>query len=67
MVKKDISRNYQTIRTELDTVLDELQDEQLDVDSALTMYERGLTLVNELTNYLKDAENKVIAIKAKFE
>ncbi|MDB5175305.1 MAG: Exodeoxyribonuclease 7 small subunit [Candidatus Saccharibacteria bacterium] len=65
--KKDSERNYQTIRAELDAVLDELQDEQLDVDSALKMYEQGLALVNELTGYLQAAENKVIAVKAKFE
>ncbi|MDB5185398.1 MAG: Exodeoxyribonuclease 7 small subunit [Candidatus Saccharibacteria bacterium] len=61
------TRNYQTVRAELDAVLVALQDEQLDVDVAVATYEQGLKLVAELTHYLTDAENKITKLKASFD
>ena len=58
--------DYQTLQAELDTVMAELQREDLDVDAALKHYQRGLELVEQLQQYLETAENKVIELKAKF-
>jgi exodeoxyribonuclease VII small subunit len=58
---------YEVLRNELDTVMIELQREDLDVDEAVKYYERGLELVKELEQYLQSAENKVQELKAAFD
>jgi exodeoxyribonuclease VII small subunit len=59
--------NYQELRDELDTVLAELQRDDLDVDKALEYYQRGLELARQLEKHLNGAENKITEIKNKFE
>lgn len=63
MAKKS---DYKSINLELDEILLKLQSEDLDVDEAVALYERGIELTKELESYLKDAENKVSKIKADF-
>lgn len=58
--------DYKTLSDELDKVLANLQSDDLDVDEATKLYERGLKLTKEMESYLKDAENKVAKIKADF-
>ena len=57
---------YQALKTELDTVMAELQREDLDVDVALIHYQRGLELVQQLEQYLNSAEHSVRELKATF-
>jgi exodeoxyribonuclease VII small subunit len=57
--------NYETLKAELDTIMAELQREDLGVDAALRHYQRGLDLVRQMEDYLATAENKVIELKAK--
>jgi exodeoxyribonuclease VII small subunit len=64
--KPTAAPSYQALQAELDTILAELQREDLDVDAALQHYQRGLELVRQLQQYLETAENKVIELKAKF-
>jgi exodeoxyribonuclease VII small subunit len=59
--------SYQTLASELDDILLELQQSDLDVDEAVKKYERGLMLIKELEKYLDEAENKVSQLKAKFQ
>jgi exodeoxyribonuclease VII small subunit len=66
MAKNKPAANYQTLNDELETIIAELQREDIDVDEALKHYERGLELVKQLQAYLKTAENKVVELKAKF-
>ena len=63
-MKADI--NYQELSTELDTILAQLQTNDFDVDEALKLYERGVTISKQLESYLKDAENTVTKLKASF-
>jgi exodeoxyribonuclease VII small subunit len=58
--------DYQSMSTELEVILAELQQGELDVDEAMKKYERGLELVAALESYLKDAETKVIKLKNQF-
>lgn len=57
--------DYRTLSSELDEILNRLQSGDLSIDEALPAYERGMALVKELEAYLKTAENKVTALKAK--
>lgn len=63
-LKKSV--NYQALSSELDTIMGELQREDLDVDAALKHYERGLEIATLLEDYLKTAENTVKQLKSKF-
>jgi exodeoxyribonuclease VII small subunit len=67
MAKANTSASYESLRQELDDILDELQREDLTVDKALAGYKRGLELVRQLETYLKTAENNVSELKAKFD
>lgn len=57
---------YQALNDELESILADLQQDDNDVDSALKQYERGLELIRQLEQYLKNAENIVIELKVKF-
>ncbi len=63
---KSPTPTYEALKTELDTIMFELQREDLDVDSALKGYQRGLELIHQLETYLQTAENRVRELKAKF-
>lgn len=52
-------KNYQTLNTELDSILAALQAPDVSVDEALILYEKGQKIVTELEAYLEAAENKV--------
>ena len=58
--------NYKSLNTELDDILLRLQSEDIDIDEAVKLYERGIAITKELEAYLKTAENKVAKIKADF-
>ncbi|MBA3758641.1 exodeoxyribonuclease VII small subunit [Candidatus Saccharibacteria bacterium] len=58
--------DYKSLNAELDDVLAKLQSDDLDVDVAVGLYERGVAITKELETYLKAAENKVSKIQADF-
>lgn len=64
MPKAKRTPNYQELKDELDTILENLQREDLDVDAALKDYQRGLELVRQLEAYLASAENTVKELQA---
>jgi exodeoxyribonuclease VII small subunit len=49
--------DYQTMQTALDEVLRKLQQPDVRVDEAITLYEEGLKLTKQLSDYLANAEN----------
>lgn len=56
--------DYKALNRELDEILVKLQADELDVDAAVELYERGIKITKEIEAYLQDAENKVSKIKA---
>lgn len=58
--------SYEDLKQELDTILAELQRDDLGVDDALKHYQRGLELVEQLEQHLKKAENTINELKLKF-
>lgn len=58
--------DFASLNSELETILIELNREDLDVDQAIKHYERGLKLVAQLEQYLQSSENKITELKAKF-
>lgn len=59
--------SYAELKQELDSVLDSLQRNDIDVDDALKSYERGMELIGLLEAKLKSAENKITKLKQKFD
>lgn len=57
--------SYKSLKAELDAVMAELQNEDLDVDEALKLYQRGQELIQKLEKHLKTAENKLSELRAK--
>lgn len=64
---KSAKPTYEQLKAELDEIMSALQQDDLDVDKALAYYQKGLELVRALEAYLKNAENKVVELKAKFK
>lgn len=56
--------DYRALSDELETIMVALQQDDIDVDVAMTKYERGLELIKQLEDYLKTAENKIIKLGA---
>lgn len=63
----DKSFNYRELMQELDLVLVKLQSDDVDVDEALGLYERGVAITKQLEQYLKTAEHKVSKITAELK
>lgn len=61
---KQAKPSYEELTAELETIMTQLQRNDIAVDQAISQYERGLELIAELEAYLKTAENKVKKLKA---
>ena len=60
--KKSIS--YHELHDELESILLKLQQDTIDIDEALKLFERGQKVVTELQTYLQTAENKITELQA---
>jgi exodeoxyribonuclease VII small subunit len=60
-------QTYKELSAELDKVMADLEQGDLDIDAAVKCYERGLVIVSELETHLRDAENKVVELKASLD
>jgi exodeoxyribonuclease VII small subunit len=59
------NKNYNEMQNELNQIIDDLQSGNIDVDNAMTKYDRGQLLIKDIGDYLKKAENKITNIKNK--
>lgn len=59
-----MSKNYQTLKQELDDIIVKIQIENLDVDEAIKLYESGNKLISELKSYLENAEQKISKVRS---
>lgn len=62
-----VKQSYTDINNELDEVLEQLEADTIDVDTAVKLYEKGLKLVRELEARLEIAENTIRELKSKAE
>jgi exodeoxyribonuclease VII small subunit len=61
---KNEALDYQALSSELALLMSQLEQGDLDVDEAVTCYERALSLVGQLETYLSQAENRITELKA---
>lgn len=64
---KDEITDYKKLSAELDSILEELQTADIDVDESMRLYQRGMTVARELEKYVQTAENKITKLKQSFE
>ncbi len=50
---------YQQLKNELDSIISQLQDEQLDIDSSLELYDQGQKVISQLEKYLALSKAKI--------
>lgn len=60
-----MKRSYKELRTELDNVLEAIQDPEVDIDKALELHEQAQKIVKELEQYLDQSELKIKQINTK--
>lgn len=56
-------RTYQQMRAELDALMTWFEQDNIDVDTAVTKYEQAIKLAKEIEVYLRNAENKINKLK----
>lgn len=59
------ANNYRQLNQELETIVEKLQSEDLDVDQVISQYQRGVAIIDQLQKYLKSAQNNIIKINQK--
>ena len=59
--------DYRSLQAALDAVLSDLQRDDIDIDQATQLYEKGLGLVKDIQAYLSQAENQISKLKADFD
>lgn len=64
---KETKFNFGSAFAELEKITEWFERGEVDLDEGLKRFERGLELASKLKARLKEVENKVTEIKAKFE
>jgi len=57
-------KTYKQLQAELDALMGKLQDDELDVDAAISTYEAATKIIAQLQKHLKTAANKLSKVKA---
>jgi exodeoxyribonuclease VII small subunit len=65
-MKKEAKTNFAADFKELEDIVQWFENNEVDLEEGLKKFERGLELAKQCRTRLKDVENKVVAIKAKF-
>lgn len=64
--KKSTKTDFAKSFKELEEIVEWFEDAEVDLEEGLKRFERGLELASQCRTRLKDVENKVSKIKAKF-
>lgn len=64
---KQQPKTYAELKTQLDEILQRMEDPDVSIDDAVGLYEAGMSTIKKIEDYLAGAENKITKIKAKFE
>jgi exodeoxyribonuclease VII small subunit len=61
---KKATKTFAERREELNQALAWFEGDNLDIDEAITRYKKAITLVEELEEYLENAENEIKKLSA---
>lgn len=60
-------KTYKEMASELDTLMENLQSDSLDIDEAVKVYEQATKLIGQMEAHLENAENKITKLKANLD
>ncbi len=66
-MKSGNPKTYQELSDELNKLIEWFEGEAVNLDKAAQKYEQAMTLIAQMEDYLKFAENKVKKVAAKFD
>jgi exodeoxyribonuclease VII small subunit len=64
---KSQSKTYQQLSDELNRLIEWFESDALNLDEAVEKYEQAMTLLKQMEEHLKTAENKVKKISVRFD
>jgi exodeoxyribonuclease VII small subunit len=64
MPKQDV-KNYQTLRSQLDKVMAELQLPETDIDRAIVLHKQATDLIDKLEKHLAEAQTIISSLTNK--
>lgn len=67
MAQQQEAYDYRQLNAELEAILDAMQSADIDIDTAISKYERGMAILALLEQRLKTAEIKIKKLRVKFE
>ena len=59
MAKEDSKKNFESSLKELETIIEVLEDENINLEDSVKSFEKGVNLVKECQKQLQNAELKV--------
>lgn len=60
-----MNKNYASLKQELEKMIALLEDDSLDIDEAVTIFEKSQKIMAEMDAYLKKTEAKIVKITNK--
>jgi len=66
MAKAKPSKTYQQMADELNGLIDWFESDQVSLDQAVDKYEQAMSLLKDMEDFLKSAENQVSKIALQF-
>ncbi len=61
--KKEIKQNFEDALVRLEKIVEELENDEIDLDKALKLYEEGISLSRFCNEKINDAERKIEILK----
>ncbi len=61
------TRTYQQMAEELQTLIDWFESDEVNLDEAIIKYDQAMSLLANMEDYLKTAQNKIKKISARFD
>jgi exodeoxyribonuclease VII small subunit len=65
--KTTSSKNYRELSDELAEIMEWFESGEVDLDQAVAKYKHAIELINQLEDYLQNAENEIKKITKSFE
>jgi exodeoxyribonuclease VII small subunit len=66
MAKSKQTKTYQQMADELNALIECFESDQVNLDEAVDKYEQAMSLLKNMEDFLKSAENKVTKIALQF-
>lgn len=63
---KKARKSYAQLNNELESIIDWFESSEINIDEALPKYEKAMELIGDMERSLKDAENKIKKINARY-